>query len=124
MPGFPASATTDFDITRSGLLDHAQRVAVRHAVTELRPDLFAPYLDAAKTLGELQELVSNPDNESHVPRLKQGQYQTARARLRPIREQDLPQIYQAALAPASAFRWRFRGRTPALKPSEPLSSTR
>lgn len=36
----------------------------------------------------------------------------ARVRLRPIRDDDIDALYDAALQPAGSFRWRFKGVTP------------
>ena len=33
-------------------------------------------------------------------------------RLRPVRDSDIPDLYEAALDPGSSFRWRFRGSAP------------
>lgn len=42
--GFPPTAGRTFDLTRRGLLDHVQRVALRALALDLRPDL-APRSD-------------------------------------------------------------------------------
>lgn len=51
-----------------------------------------------------------PDRSTRPPR---GSYRTPSTTLRPVNENDIAWLYEAAMDPRLAHRWRFRGRTPA-----------
>jgi RimJ/RimL family protein N-acetyltransferase len=109
VPGIPATASPDFDITRHGMLDHVQRSLVRDTALRLNSSLTPDAVSAARTLGELFEVVGRRGPSGSLVR---GTYATERVKLRPIRPGDYPALYEASLDPRSSFRWRFRGATP------------
>jgi RimJ/RimL family protein N-acetyltransferase len=117
VPGFPAGAGSAFDVTRHGLLDHVQRVALRALVLDLRDDLDARAVEAAATLGELAALAGDAAaehlrGERPLAGRRRGAHQTARVRLVPVEPRHVGALYVAATEPGAGHRWRWRGRTP------------
>lgn len=116
VPGLPANAGPQFDVTRHGTLDHVQRVLVRALVLDLAPDLDRRAVEACRTLGDLAALVGDAARPTGtgLPRstLVHGAHRNARVALVPVGGSHMPALYTAATAPGSGFRWRFRGRTP------------
>lgn len=114
VPGLPPTATTGFDITRRGLLDHVQRVALRAFVLDSNRMLAPQAVDHAATLGELWGLLRDDfDPRVTDARGHEGnRYATPRVQLAPLDPSHYSGLYEAALLPQSAHRWRWRGRTP------------
>ena len=113
VPALPTGVAEDFDVTRHGILDHAQRVALRHAMLEIRPELSPAAIDTCRTLGEYFGLVEHVDvGADQDKQLTRGNYASRRIALRPLRPTDTAALYEASLDPRNAHRWRFRGRTP------------
>lgn len=104
IPGFPSTATGDFDLSRHGILDHAQRALLREWVL-LHWPVRGEELDCVRSVGQLSELLA-----SRTP-LEEGPIGVA-VSLRPIEPPDYGPIYRAAVGPENGFGWRFRGRTP------------
>ena len=115
VPGLPAGPTRSFDVTRTGVLDHAQRTALCLEVRLLCPALQPGRIHASQTLGELFELCAR-DGSADGPRLTRGAYNTGQVALAPVTPQHIEPIYLASLDPHWSYRWRFRGRT--LSPEE------
>jgi hypothetical protein len=114
VPGFPPAATLHFDITRRGVLDHVQRVALRAFALDGSEFLSADAIDQVVTLGELWTLVGGIDSTSLAAARSQPRepYATPRVRLAPLEPTHYAVLYRAAVQPSSAYRWRWRGRTP------------
>lgn len=115
VPGLPAGPTRSFDISRAGVLDHAQRTALRLEVELLCPVLHPGRIQSSRTLGELFELCER-DGSSSGPRLTRGAYRTGQVALAPVGPEHIEPLYRASLDPHWSYRWRFRGRT--LSPEE------
>lgn len=115
VPGFPARPTRLFDVSRTGVLDHAQRTALRLEVRLVCPALHPGRIQSSQTLGELFELCAH-DGSATGPRLTRGAYRTGQVALVPVGPEHIEPIYLASLDPHWSYRWRFRGRT--LSPEE------
>lgn len=115
VPGLPATASSEFDITRHGLLDHVQRVLVRSYVLDRCPHLAVEAVEATPTLGALWELVAGaepPDGDAGGLGRSATSWRTPRVRLAPLDIHHHHALYLAATDPIDGFRWRWRGRTP------------
>jgi RimJ/RimL family protein N-acetyltransferase len=66
--------------------------------------------DEAATSGEPIGRSSTQGGRNELP--PRGSYRSASVTIRPLRETDLAPLYEAALDPRFAHRWRFRGTTP------------
>jgi RimJ/RimL family protein N-acetyltransferase len=110
VPGLPGNATRAFDLTRHGLLDHAQRSALRHCAVWLNPGTTPGAVDACRTLGDLFDLVGLPNSSEQV--LPRGRAVSGEVKLRALRPTDYAALYESSLDPRQSYRWRYRGGTP------------
>ncbi len=115
VPGIPPSATAAFDITSHGTLTAADRKILRIAVAMASPGISREAVLAARTLGELGDLLDAVgDSVAAFPSFKRAEYRTDSYYMRPILPADYEQLYFAALEPTNGYRWRYRGRTPSM----------
>lgn len=114
VPGIPRSATSDFDVTAHGTLTAADRKILRLSVAMAAPRLSREAILAARTLGELSELIDNTGHESEPQKYARATHATDSYYMRPILPADHEQLYFAALEPSNGYRWRYRGRTPSI----------
>jgi RimJ/RimL family protein N-acetyltransferase len=91
---------------------HGTLVAMRRIVGAAYPTVAPEAIRLCDTWGDLLELVEPHDARDF--RLPAGDIASGSGftvRLRPLRPDDTPALYEAAMDPGSGFRWRYRGRT-------------
>lgn len=107
-----ADARPDLEV---GSLGPFQRTALWALASDVRSPVGPREVRACRTLGELVDLVGAVALTRPPERPPRGSLASARVRLEPLRPDDpsvMGDLYQAALDPGSAYRWRFRGATP------------
>ncbi|MCU1371675.1 MAG: hypothetical protein JWO77_2869 [Ilumatobacteraceae bacterium] len=115
IPTTVLSRATRFDALPQ---DRASRAFLLRALTDLLPGAPPDLVLSVETVGEAHEW--------HVQRLQAvrtgrvvgdaaGAEDAPRVLLRPIDPSDHWPLYQAAIRPESAFRWRYRGATPSFE---------
>jgi RimJ/RimL family protein N-acetyltransferase len=111
--GFPDDFEDRLDEPLVKVFGHGQLQALVHACRAAAPDIAREALLSGATGRDLLawlERASLATDEGHA--FRQGRYESADVRLRPLAEDDIAAIYFASLDPDSAHRWRYRGRTP------------
>lgn len=93
-----------------------ERAVIFTTIAKMGFGLERPYFDAAETFGDLWEWVRQrrigtaDTDDLRIP--PEGAPIESPVWLRPLRQADVPLLYEAAQSPRSAFRWRFRGPFP------------
>lgn len=114
VPEWPGDFENRLDEPLTNVFGHLQLQVLFYAVKQAKPDisraaLADPSTDGATLLYWLESLVGQPRT---LRRRDRHDYRSSGAHLRPLTESDVMPLYHAALNPADAHRWRFRGRTP------------
>lgn len=102
------------------LLSHSERQALMFAVQRIAPDVVREAMASGFSGADLEawllprfEDMALPDGETRSDeRPPRGSYMTSNVTIRPLLPVDVEPLYQAAIEPRSAHRWRFRGVTP------------
>ncbi|MEE9417452.1 MAG: GNAT family protein [Acidimicrobiales bacterium] len=114
-PSLPADLFDSQSLSEplSTVLSHANIQVLAMACKQLRPDLadeaFHEFATPRDVLSWLEQATGDAKLDE---RFDPTDYSTKRVTIRPLVESDLPVLYQAAVQPEGAHRWRFRGRTP------------
>ena len=112
---FPRLAEETGDFASEGIidLDHTYWVGLRSVLHSLRPDATNELLGSLTIWGDVFAWFANDGPIAAVPPLLDPATLTsANVRLRTLTPADFGPLYEAATAPSSGARWRFRGKTP------------
>jgi hypothetical protein len=112
VPGFPADLQPGDSLRPGGRVAHGALVGMRRIVGSMFPTLAVEPVKLCETWGDLLNLVGGHERRDY--RLPTNTYGTGTGftvRLRPLRPDDMPFLYDAATDPAEGYRWRLRGRT-------------
>lgn len=98
-----------------------RRTALLTAIRQLAGGLPDDLLSTVSNFGEAHEwcAVRLRGDRGHT-KPAESDDSGPRVQLRPVMPSDLPVLYEAALRPGSAFRWRMRGATPTTRDFEEL----
>lgn len=120
IPGTAAKIKPELEIEEVAGRDRIVRGLLVAVLRRRLADAPADLLASVRTFGEAFEWCKASAATEVVPKDAKAQQalkemRTATARLRPIRTDDLPELYASALDPRWSFRWRFRGATPSFQ---------
>lgn len=110
VPGVPATASDEFDLTADGILSASDRKILRYLLKAAYPDVSAGYLAGLRAIGDLRAFGEERD-AAEPALLDHDSYVARSVYMRPMMPSDHEALYFSALEPTNAHRWRFRGRT-------------
>ena len=93
-------------------LSHTERRVLAVALGQLLPGFDSSAVSSNTTGEQILYWLERYDPESAPTPLPRGAYRSRNCFLRVLTDSDLGPLYQSALEPSVAHRWRFRGSTP------------
>ena len=99
-------------------MDHLQRALILAAVRHIDVGLPSELLRSVDTVGEAYEWCKDAERKRGVRTADPAPVTPGASRLirlRSLRQDDVPALYQGLMEPDRAFRWRYRGAMPGLQ---------